>query len=104
MLKKRAPLLLSTMATALLMASGVALAQTISCSAQDACIGTQQADTMTGTNNSDLYLYGACGADSMYGKGGSDHIYGGVGDDIIKADELSTENSLTAEIIETTVG
>jgi hypothetical protein len=39
MLKKRATLLLSTMAAALLMASGVALAQTISCSAENPCYG-----------------------------------------------------------------
>ena len=82
-MKMRATLLLSTMATALLMASGVALAQTISCSAQNACIGTEQADTMTGTNNSDLHLYGGGGADSIYGKGGSDHIDGGAGKDLI---------------------
>jgi hypothetical protein len=36
----------------------------------------------------------------MYGKGGSDHIYGGVGDDIITADELSTEGSLTEKVID----
>jgi Ca2+-binding RTX toxin-like protein len=84
MLKYRATLLLTTMATALLMASGVALAQTISCSAQDACYGTEQADTMTGTNNSDLYIYGAGGADHIDGKGGSDHIDGGSGKDEIR--------------------
>ena len=84
MLKQRATLLLSTMAAALLMAGGVALAQTISCSAQNACVGTEQADTMTGTNNSDLYLYGGGGADTMYGKGGSDHIDGGAGKDEIR--------------------
>ena len=84
MLKYRATLLLSTMAAALLMASGVALAQTISCSSQNACIGTEQADTMTGTNASDLYLYGGGGADTIYGKGGSDHIDGGAGKDEIR--------------------
>ena len=159
MLKMRATLLLTTMATALLMASGVALAQTISCSAENACYGTEQADTMTGTNNSDLYLYGRGGADTMYGKGGSDHIdggagkdeirggdgrdylaggrgiaspdvssdyvyggrgndriwgghadggtdhiYGGEGDDVIKADVLSTEGSLTEEVIDCGAG
>lgn len=81
---KRATLHLATMAAALLMAGGVALAQSISCSAKDACYGTSKADTMTGPNSSDLYLYGGGGADSIYGKGGSDHIDGGEGKDLIR--------------------
>jgi Ca2+-binding RTX toxin-like protein len=98
-MKKRAIVLLSTMAVVLALGSGVALAATtINCpndpskgspSSSLFCYGTSAADIMSG---SDLYdiMYGKGGADTMHGYGstdylggnnGSDHLYGDVGND-----------------------
>jgi Ca2+-binding RTX toxin-like protein len=89
-MKRRAIVLLTTMAVVLVVGSGVALAATIQCVVGTTCLGTTAADTMSGTDLGD-FMFGKAGADTMHGSGagdtlqgdkGSDHIYGGSGDDI----------------------
>lgn len=90
-MKRRAIVLLTTMAVVLALGSGVALAATtIQCVVGTTCLGTTAADTMSGTHLGD-FMFGKAGADIMHGSGagdtlqgdkGSDHIYGGSGDDI----------------------
>lgn len=91
-MKKRATLLLTMMATALVVGSGAALASvTIHCpnSADGRCVGTTSADTMYGSDFVDDMFAGG-GTDTMrgYGSGdtlqgdkGSDYVYGGAGTD-----------------------
>jgi Ca2+-binding RTX toxin-like protein len=69
------------MAVALVMASGVALAKRITCRGITSCLGTNKADTMTGTKANN-HIYGKGGADVIGGGEATDHIYGGPGDDI----------------------
>jgi len=99
-LKRRAIVLLTTMAVVLVVGSGVALAATtIHCPNYPAngspstylyCYGTSMAETMYGSDLID-YMRGGDDNDIMYGYGGndffleggngSDHIYGDAGDD-----------------------
>ena len=87
--KRRAIVLLTTMAVALVLGSGMALAATVNCTAQTSCVGTPNLDTMNGSSGTDeMFGYGGAdtmhgygGSDSMQGDKGSDHIYGGSGAD-----------------------
>jgi Ca2+-binding RTX toxin-like protein len=98
-LKKRAIVLLTTMAVVMVLGSGVALAATtINCPNDPSqgspslgvyCYGTTAADTMDGSDLVD-HMYGMGGADTIHGNGstdymtgdnGSDHIYGDAGND-----------------------
>jgi Ca2+-binding RTX toxin-like protein len=72
---RKTVLLLTSMVLALLLASGVVLAETVNCdfsTSDNPCFGTAVADT----------LYGTPYADYIYGQGGNDKIYGFEGDDI----------------------
>ena len=69
---RRLVLLLTVMAAALVMASGVALAVTK--------IGTNGNDVLKGTDGKDN-LIGLGGQDDLFGKGGSDNLVGGPGKD-----------------------
>ena len=99
-MKRKAIVLLTTMAMVLVLGSGAALAATaINCpndptngspSTYLYCNGTAGADTMTGSELAD-YMLGMGGADTMHGNGGSDflkgddgsdHIYGDAGNDV----------------------
>ena len=83
-LGKRAALLLSSSLAlvALVLASGVALAEVIECRGTTSCFGTNSADTMTGTR-ADNQMFGEAGNDTMVGKGGADYIRGDQGADTI---------------------
>jgi hypothetical protein len=75
-----------TMAVALVVASGVALAADITCpnSVGNLCIGTNNADTMTGTNQEDR-MKGRGGEDTIRAGGGDDKAFGGDANDEITA-------------------
>src|SRR5215217_5023818 len=60
-------------AVALLLAGGVVLAKSISCTADVTCNGTKKADQITGS----------FGADTIKGRGGNDTIDGNLGNDTI---------------------
>jgi Ca2+-binding RTX toxin-like protein len=100
-LKRRAIVLLTTMAVVLVLGSGVALAATtINCPNDTSqgspstylnCNGTSLADTMSGSDLAD-YMFGKGGADSMHGYGGIDLLQGGNGSDHIYGDSGADEN------------
>jgi Ca2+-binding RTX toxin-like protein len=84
-MRSRTVLLLTTMAAALVMASGIALAATIECPNRSGnlCVGTKRSDIMTGTNRADDML-GRGGMDRMRARGGNDTIDGDEGRDVIR--------------------
>jgi len=75
-------LLLTTMALALLVAGGVALAATITCQVGVVCNGTSEADTITGIASNDT-INGLEGNDFIKARGGSDKIDGGPNNDTL---------------------
>jgi len=90
-MKRRTILLMATMAAALIVAGGVALAETVNCNATPPCHGTPEGDFMTGTVNGEtIYAYGGNdfvnaggGSDTVYGSDGNDGIEGGFSDDTL---------------------
>lgn len=73
-------LLLTTMALALLVAGGVALAATVTCQVGVTCNGTSSADTITGTTSNDT-INGLAGNDTIKARDGIDKINGGPNND-----------------------
>ena len=72
---------LAVVVVALLLASGVVLARSITCPG-GVCLGTKRADTITGTVGTDE-INGRGGGDTIDGGNGSDTIAGGGGNDTI---------------------
>jgi Ca2+-binding RTX toxin-like protein len=68
-------LLLATMALAILLAAGAALAANIQCQG-DPCVGTEQNDRITGSLEDDV-IEALGGRDHVTGRGGDDEVYGG---------------------------
>ena len=73
---RRTVLALTTMAAALILGSGIALAAAVS--------GTQGNDTLRGTIRVDQ-IYGLNGNDTLDAYRGSDELYGGAGNDNLNA-------------------
>jgi hypothetical protein len=73
-------LLLTTMALALLLAGGVALAATMTCQVGVTCNGTSSGDTITGTTSNDT-INGLAGNDTIKARDGIDKIDGGPNND-----------------------
>jgi hypothetical protein len=94
-MRRRATQLIVVMATALLVATGVALAASVNCAenpktangstSTTPCKGTSSDDTITGTEFDD-YIVGSYGNDQIDGLGGKDKLYGGYNDDTINGD------------------
>ena len=88
---RRAALLLSTIALAVVVGGGVAGAATILCDGGH-CSGTKRPDSIFGTNRHDAvfaraggdFVSGARGADDLNGEYGNDKVLGGWGDDWVK--------------------
>jgi Ca2+-binding RTX toxin-like protein len=78
MTNQRVVLLLTSMTVAIALASGVAFAAEISCSANP-CFGTNAHDNIYGHQSAET-------SDQMYGYGDDDIIYGFGGDDILVGD------------------
>jgi RTX calcium-binding nonapeptide repeat (4 copies) len=84
-------LLLITMALAVLLAAGVAYAVEKNCQANTDCFGTNQADTLNGSDGNDFMfgrggpdlLRGFSGDDEMRGQGGADQLFGASGYDLL---------------------
>ena len=99
MAMRRTVLLLAVMASALVVASGVAWAATIECPNRSGnlCVGTKKSDTMTGASSADE-MRGRAGMDRMRAAGGNDTISGGLGDDVVRggtgADTISGDEGL----------
>ena len=90
---RRAILLTTSMALAVFLAAGVALAATVDCKGGD-CVGTPSKDTLFGSprvddefglGSGDL-MYGYESADQMSGGAGGDRMYGGIGADTLNGD------------------
>ena len=80
---RRAILLLSTVALAMLLASGIAWAVDKTCQADTDCFGTKEADDLTGSNGNDR-IFGLGGPDLIRGLASDDRISGGSGDDDVR--------------------
>jgi Ca2+-binding RTX toxin-like protein len=105
---RRILLVLTTMAVALVAASGVAYALSVQCDGEGdqapdtgACAGTAQDDTIIGTEGTDFidarggddrvearggedFLFGRSGVDLLFGQDGNDHLFGhGRGDTLV---------------------
>jgi len=96
---RRGIFLLTVMAVTLVVASGVALAAVVNCTAGQPCLGTNKDDTLRGTEEPDEmnakqgddWLFGLAGADFMLGDDlvplaetvtdGNDKLYGHKGED-----------------------
>jgi hemolysin type calcium-binding protein len=87
---RRVALLLMVVSTAVLLASGVALAAAIAgTNGNDTLIGTNDRDTISGAAGDDYIagldardsLYGDQGADEVHGNGGNDQLFPGQGAD-----------------------
>ena len=89
---RRVIFLLTTIALALVVGGGVALAATIQCRAGETCTGTNRNDSMYGTRGHDAifalkgndYVVGKGAADNLNGQDGADKVLGGPGDDWVK--------------------
>jgi Ca2+-binding RTX toxin-like protein len=84
---RREILLLTVMATALVLASGVAMAQVVNCptGANGLCVGTDEGDTLNGTTGDDD-IRGLRGKDTLNAAAGFDLLSGGRGDDTLNGD------------------
>jgi Ca2+-binding RTX toxin-like protein len=88
---RRAVILLATVAVAVVVGSGVALAETIRCDGGK-CVGTNRPDSMFGTDRHDAifardggdFVSGRGRADNLNGEDGHDEVLGGWGDDWVK--------------------
>jgi Ca2+-binding RTX toxin-like protein len=88
---RRAVILLTTVAMAIVVGSGVALAATIRCDGGN-CFGTNRPDSIFGTNKHDTifakdggdFVSGRERADNLNGADGNDEVLGGWGDDWVK--------------------
>ena len=76
---RRAVILLTTVAVAIVVGSGVALAATIRCDGGH-CSGTNRADSIFGTDKRDA-IFAKKGADFVNGRGRADNLNGEDGDD-----------------------
>jgi hypothetical protein len=82
---RKTVLLLGAMALALLLASGIALAETIDCTAGRGCFGTDDPDT----------LNGSVGHDDMDARQASDRLFGNDGHDWMSGDTYGPADSST---------
>ena len=103
---RKSVLVLTSVLTTLLLASGTALAATIQCPTEpgtNLCVGTPDNDRLFGATTSDVMkdrggsdvlraegekdeLRGATGSDILYGHSGPDSLYGGEGPDRLLGD------------------
>jgi hypothetical protein len=86
---RRAVLSLTVIGALLLLASGIALAAVVQCVPGAAtCVGTQQDDQITGTND----------RDEVYAEGGNDFVSGAADDDVLYGDgDLPNDGNDTLE-------
>jgi Ca2+-binding RTX toxin-like protein len=81
----RRAVLLVVVAAVLALAGGMVLAESKTCATLD-CVGTREADTMTGRDNASDRIAGMEGDDRIDGGESSDTLYGDEGNDTIRDD------------------
>jgi Ca2+-binding RTX toxin-like protein len=80
---RKTGLVMASVALAVLLICGVALAATVNCvSGAELCEGTEEGDTLKGTQGED-HMNGLAGEDKLYGKEGRDNMRGGLGNDTL---------------------
>src|SRR4028118_2176573 len=84
----RALLLVVVVAAVLALAGGMVLAESKTCATLD-CVGTREADTMTGRDNASDRIAGMEGDDQIDGGGSRDTLYGDEGNDTIHLSEFN---------------
>jgi len=82
---RRLSLLLALVVTALVVISGVAIADTINCFSDRICVGTDGPDTLNGTS----------GFDYLDARQGNDQLYGHEGYDILDGDAYDAHDTST---------
>lgn len=82
---RRLSLLLAIMGMALLLITGVAIADTINCFPDRACVGTDGPDTLHGTS----------GFDYIQARQGNDQLYGHESYDILDGDDFEASDTST---------
>ena len=84
---RRAILLLTMMATAIALVSGMAMAQVVNCptGANGLCVGTDENDTLNGTATDDD-MHGLKGQDTLNAAAGFDQLSGGRGADTLNGE------------------
>ena len=85
---RRAVLLVVVAAAVLALAGGMVLAESKTCATLD-CVGTREADTMTGRDNASDRIAGMEGDDQIDGGESSDTLYGDEGNDTIHLNEFN---------------
>ena len=97
---RRAVLLLAVIAFTIVVASGVALAATITGTADDeTLIGTSYADTIRARGGDDV-VRGLRGADRIYGGNGRDVLYGGYGNDRLYSEDIFSQSGAFRDVVE----
>ena len=95
-MRRRALLIMLSMALGVLLGGGVALAETVDgTSGPDDLVGTDKADVIHGSGGEDYLsglaaadvLYAGAGNDTVVGREGNDRIYGNAGSDMLFGNE-----------------
>jgi RTX calcium-binding nonapeptide repeat (4 copies) len=82
---RRLTLLIATMAIALVLSAGAAVALTLDCTAGRGCVGTDEPDT----------LNGSIGNDDMDGRQATDQLFGNDGEDWMQGDAYAPTDTST---------
>jgi Ca2+-binding RTX toxin-like protein len=116
-MRRRVLLIMATIALAVLLLGGVALADTIDGTAgPDDLVGTDQDDVIHGSGGADYVsglaaadvLYAGAGNDTVVGREGNDRIYGNGGSDMLfgnqSNDTINSEGDQTKDVVKCGIG
>jgi Ca2+-binding RTX toxin-like protein len=116
-MRRRVLLIMATIALAVLLLGGVALADTIDGTARpDDLVGTDQEDVIHGSGGADYVsglaaadlLYAGAGNDTVVGREGNDRIYGNAGSDMLfgnqSNDTINSEGDQTKDVVKCGIG
>jgi Ca2+-binding RTX toxin-like protein len=116
-MRRRVLLIMATIALAVLLLGGVALADTIDGTAgPDDLVGTDQEDVIHGSGGADYVsglaaadvLYAGAGNDTVVGREGNDRIYGNGDSDMLfgnqSNDTINSEGDQTKDVVKCGIG
>ena len=116
-MRRRVLLIMATIALAVLLLGGVALADTIDGTAgPDDLVGTDQEDVIHGSGGADYVsglaaadvLYAGAGNDTVVGREGNDRIYGNGSSDMLfgnqSNDTINSEGDQTKDVVKCGIG
>ena len=97
---RKTVLFLSSVALAVLLAAGVALAATVTGTGNDEeLVGTRYADTISAKGGDDL-ARGLRGADEIRGGSGEDVLRGGRGDDVLRSQDIFSPTAAFRDVVD----